>query len=1449
LQTHAEHGTFTEVDDAGGGDGVEFYLTRANGAEWGWQAKFYDGSPRLKESNRKQKIINSLKKALQTHPKMTVWILCTNSQFTPDEKRWFNSQLKAHIPSNKRVRLEHWSEGKLREKLDSPHYIGIKNAFFGTLQLSDHWFQSKFASVRHLVEEKFEENLHTKDRDLHFSYLGPLLVNSDFYDRCTVAISRLEASHSKYRDAVQALGNYSLTDIEWTGKKNFIQLCARAESALSTAFRKVQMTTKLITVNHIATAISLAKEVKIDDISSIEGEIKMAVDDDGPKLKLQSAEDSAVKEERLLDLRRKIRECSYFIQDFIRQYQSFSAILAISNQHHLHLLGNAGVGKTHICTALAQHFLDRQLPVIFIPGIKFSEHSTLHVQILQILDIAAYYTFDDFLETLNTLGHVYNVRVPIIIDGLNEAINDRGVLNPVWKKDLRALENQLQSLSNVVLLTTCRRSYKEEIWPNEVASNLANYEGFSSEEDRKLLIRRYFNRYQLTADLTYLSLTNFSHPLFLKIFCETKSLPGQDQYIQLGSESIYDIFRAFVGKCDRSVFDRLKGFGYAPKKEIKTLATPTAEKMGKILWESNARFIQFDVYQKIFNEATDQNFFTSKAKAVIDEGLLFLRDWYEEGELVGFTYDLVAGYCIASYLISEFVESLLELVSSDVFLKRLLSGSYQERHPLAEDILECFVALVPMRTGHHLFQLVAGKEHFAKLYELSFFSLFKISAQFIKKAEVAKVRSAFDQRDSSFREKLLQQAKEIFFVPDHPLNFLFFSKQLFLLPLTEKDLAFCEFLRFCEDEYWGSIITEFIERNTQNEPSKLPEQEAANDIVAEFFAWSLAVNLRKYRNEASEALYRYGRKYPSKFFDLLTRFVKIDDMYVRERLVAITYGLVSAYTKLSTDQDLVVKISLFIYHSFFKKNAPFSTTHILLRDYASQLVETACRTIPTMADQIDITLVRRPYKIGGVRKWKVSVDKNKSQYREGNTLIDYFFEKDELPRITKENTYKASKKTSDIKGNILWRVYDLGYKFEDFESIDQTIARWQGTGRRDEITVQKYGEKYVWIAYYELAGYLEDKGLIPPFYKAVWSMRNFGEGFDPTFPGPMVEKQYFEKDILGPKEISIRKWLDGNNIPDVKKILVVNDLTPDKESFVLVDAHKCQSDEFRQRQLFFWLIPILVDCANYQPAKKAILAKNVPGDVQPKYSEIIFQGEYPYSAYFPSLADREIEWTYKKEQISVAYVKNALFYKNRELSEDKQTAFWKEVQKKYSFTEIRHYGFQQEFYDDDGKGFSSIVVRLIDEKTSKNLDAMIAKELDARKYEKRTIRETRLEWKPVTKPIKLFLPVIDTNVGTCITKEIAEQFGLDSRPGSVDLYDKQGKPASISFRAGDEYNNNHHFTYFRKDLMDHFLKGTGKKMFWSYEGEWNHWLPTDFYPKDGDPRWKKFKKTIDYLPK
>lgn len=85
-------GIMTSIDDSGGGDGVEFYLTLPDQTEYGWQAKYYEGNPLRLSASRKTKIKDSLKKSLDLHPKMTDWFLCLPMVPTVEENKWIKDE-------------------------------------------------------------------------------------------------------------------------------------------------------------------------------------------------------------------------------------------------------------------------------------------------------------------------------------------------------------------------------------------------------------------------------------------------------------------------------------------------------------------------------------------------------------------------------------------------------------------------------------------------------------------------------------------------------------------------------------------------------------------------------------------------------------------------------------------------------------------------------------------------------------------------------------------------------------------------------------------------------------------------------------------------------------------------------------------------------------------------------------------------------------------------------------------------------------------------------------------------------------------------------------------------------------------------------------------------------------------------------------------------------------
>jgi hypothetical protein len=139
-------GVLTPVDDSGGGDGVEFFITMPNGDVWGWQAKFFS---RLDEGGRKSQIQKSLQTAYKKHPQLKKWFLCNKNDFTPAEKVWYEEKLASSIhnsesvlPENADVCLEHWGESELLRFLAK--YPGINNYFFQEKLFTWNWFEEKY---------------------------------------------------------------------------------------------------------------------------------------------------------------------------------------------------------------------------------------------------------------------------------------------------------------------------------------------------------------------------------------------------------------------------------------------------------------------------------------------------------------------------------------------------------------------------------------------------------------------------------------------------------------------------------------------------------------------------------------------------------------------------------------------------------------------------------------------------------------------------------------------------------------------------------------------------------------------------------------------------------------------------------------------------------------------------------------------------------------------------------------------------------------------------------------------------------------------------------------------------------------------------------------------------------------------------------------------------------
>ena len=81
------------------------------------------------------------------------------------------------------------------------------------------------------------------------------------------------------------------------------------------------------------------------------------------------------------------------------------------NKSDLHILGDAGIGKTHIACNICDDQLKNGLPALFVRGSLFTTDQPIETQLQTILDIPRSYSWHDFLQALSAAAEAYHMLV------------------------------------------------------------------------------------------------------------------------------------------------------------------------------------------------------------------------------------------------------------------------------------------------------------------------------------------------------------------------------------------------------------------------------------------------------------------------------------------------------------------------------------------------------------------------------------------------------------------------------------------------------------------------------------------------------------------------------------------------------------------------------------------------------------------------------------------------------------------------------------------------------------------------------------------------------------------------------------------------------------------------------------------------------------------------------
>ncbi len=1240
---------WTRVDDSGGGDGVEFYQDRTgqSGAviQWGWQAKFYHPEGRLEASNRKKSIIGSLKKSCREHPLLEHWFLCTPTNFTPVEKRWFDNDLRQSVfeelekdagklmgkkdrtPQDEadaaalkeaaalslKVEIEHWGESEFVSWFGEPQFTGQRLYFFGELELSLDWFNRHNRIYREGLGEKFIPELHIEshvDQQLHY-----FVADEQALEAWDDQVKKLKSELSRFTTGLQSLRTMAL-----------------APQSISTVH--AELIASLDPLEILLTQEFTKTKDFIDRVKR--GQWKES-DEDEWKTRHQTAEliidKASTLAHQLANLRVSGKDAqgeshsdvahAVFLppvsnaEIVLRRMETIRDQIGLIQRRALHVLGAAAVGKTHFCAHVIEHKMKVGLPALCIAGRRFTADTPLTTQLKQILDLPASYSWGDFMQALESAALAYETRIPLLIDGLNEAVSlNGGALSLVWERDLGALESDLNSISpSVALVTTCRASYCDAIW-SEPLPDFTLLKGFDMEKVEEAL-RLYFDFYKIEADFIGVSLQPFRNPIYLRIFCEVHNPSRNDtKQIVLSSHGFSEIFEKYVGLCEQSVCKQ-RGL----KKGTLTLQ-PALKVFAEQLWQRNARSLDVSEVIQVLDGKPREDVFWLKSKthSLETSNLLVFRDMNSGQEIYQFTYDLLAGYFIAQIIIASLSNDKSQWktdLNQPQFFVRLFGADQQQLHPLHEDIVRGLSALLPLHHKVFLHDLVDS--HIAE--SASFEALFDISP-LQKDITVAEVHRVFENPGN--RQLILNLALDTLTVPTHPLNIAFWGSLLRPLSMSERDLCWSETVRCLKYDFEPRCqgISTICRDEDQDIWIRLSERSFAYlHLNAQVLFWTLSSNVRDLRDQATQALYWYGRRFPDHLWNLLEDAWEINDPYLRERLLAAVYGVAMArqydFADSSFAQNVLPTWARALYEKMFTVGAPSSTTHYLARDYSRRTIDIALLHHPDLLCEEQRERCRPPFPLDLHLSWgNVEPEESENSHLKHSDFANYV-----LGALIdgRDNHDSSNPDFQMVSRQVAWRIYDLSYSFDQFGDIDQMLhelGTYRETSGKEDGKEDRYLKKYSWIAFWELAGRLEDQVKLPERHEE----RLSDADIDPSFPDAPRTIQLITADLLGDRSVDVAEWIQQGDIPEVAPYFSISDIDGENGEWVLLFGSINQQDASVRRKTWMSLRGVLIPTEEISQFKSIASNASSPRAIcdGPPEDHYTFAGEIPWCTTFPA---------------------------------------------------------------------------------------------------------------------------------------------------------------------------------------------------------------------------------------
>ncbi len=839
-----------------------------------------------------------------------------------------------------------------------------------------------------------------------------------------------------------------------------------------------------------------------------------------------------------------------------------SPIIKAFHSSQILITGAWGTGKTHcICDFLDTWNKSGGYGILLF-GEQFRE-GDVWTHIKNKLDIPITTSTEHLLAKLNNIAAETGKPLLFFIDALNETKQ-----TDFWIDNLKNLLFDFNNYSNIKLAISCRTSYISKTIKEDVQHELLSVEhnGFTNIEYEASL--EFFDFYNIEKPSFPIMNSEFSNPLFLRLFCETVEGGNSNTYKDF--LSITKLVEAFLIRKNKEISNKhveILEREYLVHKILITLAFKAFElEAGDLLWSEAVNIIQEIVSdrtlsRKLFDELLQEN--------------LIREDVNENNEdIILFSFERLYEHLVVEKLLDGFDN--VEDVRNEFDINGKFKWLIQDETSVGKynGIIEAFTIYVAEKFVVELVEITDYNNLIIKPTLRGM--VWRSNEAFFYSSQTIVNRSL---RSSELVEDGWLTLIQLSTRTNCLLNSEFLYRILEPVSLPERDLTWSSVLfnKYREEQ----SITRVVNSAITYELNNLHEDTAK--LWAETLLWFCSSNDRRLRDYSTRALTNIIEKTPSIALTLFDRFFAINDDYIFERLTLAIYG---AFVRNPIAEVIVQLIRDFL--NVYAKKAQFPT-NVLIRDNLRGVAELAL-SLAILPEDISIEHFRPPYE----SQWPLEIPSNDfiEQYKESyhelpklyQSCFNDDFEKYTLSHIENYCKLDYGKSIETVDGFskydfqkwIFKNVLDLGYS-EQFEN-DGYLVYHYGGGRAKPKWVERVGKKYQLISFHRLLGFIKDNlkvernyfeienPVTPPFQGL--SQRDL----DPTF-GKITQQDYREKKWNNLFDYDFSnyfakpdEWLDLSDLPTPSDLIQKNN---NGEHWFVLSNHYSQKHYLSQDKSSF----------------------------------------------------------------------------------------------------------------------------------------------------------------------------------------------------------------------------------------------------------------------------------------